>query len=69
MAVEDKAATLSAVPDRRRSREQVLQDIKVAIAQARNYGREERAHGSNPYEADQGLPQRSDVWGSKRRPA
>jgi hypothetical protein len=69
MAVEDKTAALSAVPDKRRSREQVLQDIKVAIAQARNYGREERSRGSNPYEADQGLPLRGDVWGSKRRPA
>jgi len=51
----------------KRSREEVLRDVKLAIAQGSNYGREARLQGSNPYDSRFGRPQR-DVWNG-RRPA
>ena len=68
MDFDSKAAKPAAIPSGERTREEVLRDIKVAIAQERNYGRETRSRGFNPYENSLGAPQRSDVWGSKRRP-
>jgi len=54
-----------AVP--KRTREEVLRDVKLAIAKGKNYGRETRAQGANPYDSAMGKPQR-DVWGGKRAP-
>jgi|HubBroStandDraft_4_1064222.scaffolds.fasta_scaffold68672_3 hypothetical protein len=51
-----------------RSREEVLRDVKLAIAQNSNYGREHRAQGSNPYDSRLGKPQRY-IWGSHKRPS
>ena len=67
MGIDSKAAA-PAAPNELRTREEVLREIKVAIAKERNYGREARSRGANPYESDLGAPQRRDVWGSKRRP-
>jgi hypothetical protein len=50
-----------------RSREEILRDCKLAIAQNANYGRQGRLQGSNPYDSRLGKPQR-DVWGSHKRP-
>jgi hypothetical protein len=49
-----------------RSRDEVLRDVKLAIAQGINYGREARAQGSNPYDSRLGKPQR-DVWNGRRQ--
>lgn len=51
----------------KRTREEVLRDVKLAIAKGRNYGRETRVQGANPYDSAMGKPQQ-DVWGSKRAP-
>jgi hypothetical protein len=51
----------------KRSREEVLRDVKLAIAQGSNYGREARQQGSNPYDSRLGRPQRN-LWNG-RRPA
>jgi hypothetical protein len=51
----------------KRSRDEVLRDVKLAIAQNSNYGREERTQGSNPYDSRLGRPRR-DIWGSNKRP-
>jgi len=51
----------------KRSREEALREVKLAIAQGNNYGREARLQGSNPYDSRLGKPQR-DVWNG-RRPA
>ncbi len=68
MGTESKASQPSTVTPQRRDREEVLQEIKVAIAQERNYGREARARGANPYDSHCGAPQQRDVWGTRRRP-
>jgi hypothetical protein len=52
----------------KRSREEVLREVKLAIAQNNNYGRESRQQGSNPYDSRLGRPQRN-LWGSHKRPA
>jgi hypothetical protein len=49
-----------------RSREEVLRDVRHAIAQSSNYGREARRPGSNPYDSELGRPQR-DIWAVKKR--
>jgi hypothetical protein len=51
----------------KRSREEVLREVKLAIAQNNNYGREARQQGSNPYDSRLGKPQRN-IWGSHKRP-
>jgi hypothetical protein len=51
----------------KRSREEVMREVKLAIAQNNNYGREARQQGSNPYDSRLGRPQR-DIWGSHKRP-
>jgi len=51
----------------KRTHEEVLRDVKLAIAKSRNYGRETRLQGSNPYDSAMGQPQR-DIWGGKRGP-
>jgi len=51
----------------KRTREEVLRDVKLALAKGRNYGRETRLQGANPYDSAMGKPQR-DVWGGKRAP-
>jgi hypothetical protein len=48
-----------------RSREEVLRDVKLAIAQDNNYGREARVQGANPYNSYFGKPRR-DIWGGRR---
>ena len=68
MGTESKASQPTVVTPPRRDREEVLQEIKVAIAQERNYGREARARGANPYDSNRGMPPQRDVWGTKRRP-
>lgn len=68
METESKASQPTLAAPARRTREDVLQEIKVAIAQERNYGREARARGANPYDSNHGMPQQCDIWGSKRRP-
>lgn len=62
-----KEPTPAVKPDDRRTREEVLRDVKLAIAQSSNYGREARAQGSNPYDSRLGRPQR-DIWGGHKRP-
>jgi hypothetical protein len=49
----------------RRNRDEVLRDLKLAIAQNSNYGRESRLQGSNPYDSQLGRSS-GDVWGGKR---
>jgi len=51
----------------KRTREEVLRDVKLAIAKGKNYGRERRVQGANPYDSSMGQPQR-DVWGGGKRP-
>ncbi|HEX4377232.1 MAG TPA: hypothetical protein VHZ99_08785 [Steroidobacteraceae bacterium] len=68
MGTESKASEPTLAAPARRTREDVLQEIKVAIAQERNYGRDARARGANPYDSNHGMPQQRDIWGSKRRP-
>ena len=68
MGIDSKAAP-AAGSQGQRAREDVLHDIKVALAKERNYGREARSRGSNPYESNLGVPQQRDIWGSRRRPA
>jgi hypothetical protein len=53
-------------PGEKRSREEVLRDVRLAIAQANNYGRATRQQGSNPYDSKLGRPQR-DIWAGKKR--
>jgi hypothetical protein len=49
----------------RRSQDEVLNDIKVALATGgSNYGRGGRQQGSNPYDSELGRSPR-DVWGRK----
>jgi hypothetical protein len=49
----------------RRSQDEVLKDIKVALATGgSNYGRGGRQQGSNPYDSELGRSPR-DVWGRK----
>jgi hypothetical protein len=49
-----------------RSRDEVLRDVRQAIAQSSNYGRQTRRPGSNPYDSELGRPQR-DIWAVKKR--
>jgi hypothetical protein len=50
----------------RRTQDEVLRDIKVALATGgSNYGRGWRQQGSNPYDSELGRSPR-DVWGRKR---
>jgi hypothetical protein len=53
-------------PAEKRSRDEVLRDVRLAIAQNNNYGREARQRGFNPYDSKLGRPQR-DVWASRKR--
>jgi hypothetical protein len=53
-------------PAEKRSREEVLRDVRLAIAQSSNYGRQARQRGFNPYDSELGRPQR-DVWAGKKR--
>ena len=69
MGIDSKAVPAAGSPQGQRTREGVLHDIKVALAKERNYGREARSRGSNPYESSLGVPQQRDIWGSRRRPA
>lgn len=62
-----KGPTPAQRPIEKRSRDEVLRDVKLAIAQNNNYGREARAQGSNPYDSRLGRPQR-DIWGGHKRP-
>ena len=50
-----------------RTREEVLRDVKLAIAQSNSYGRGSRTQGANPYDSRLGRPQR-DIWGGHKRP-
>jgi hypothetical protein len=53
-------------PADKRTREEVLRDVKLAIAQSSNYGSEARTQGSNPYDSRLGKPQR-DIWSGRKR--
>jgi hypothetical protein len=69
MRIDSKATPVAVVTPKRRTREELLQDIEDAIARERSYGREVRARGANPYDSHLGSSQDRDVWGSRRRPA
>jgi hypothetical protein len=56
----------SPAQEQKRSRDEVLRDVRQAIAQSSNYGRETRRPGSNPYDSELGRPQR-DIWAVKKR--
>lgn len=55
-------------PTAKRTREDVLRDIRLAVAQSTNYGRRSRTPGANPYDSQFGRPQRN-VWGNHKRPS
>jgi hypothetical protein len=57
----------TAPPAEKRTRDEVLRDVRLAIAQSNNYGRKSRRPGANPYDSQLGRPQR-DVWGNHKRP-
>jgi hypothetical protein len=50
-----------------RSRDEILREVKLAIAKNSNYGRPSRTQGSNPYDSRLGRPQRN-IWGTHKRP-
>jgi hypothetical protein len=52
----------------RRTQEEVLRTVKLALATGSNYGRGARQQGSNPYDSRLGRPQQ-DIWGRGKRPA
>jgi len=52
----------------KRTREEVLRSVKLALATGGNYGRGTRQQGANPYDAQLGKPQH-DVWNRGKRPA
>jgi hypothetical protein len=60
------AATAAREPADKRTREEVLRDVKLAIAQSNNYGREARMQGANPYDSRLGKPQQ-DIWSGPKR--
>jgi hypothetical protein len=51
-----------------RTRDEVMRDVRLAVAQNSNYGRQSRTPGSNPYDSQMGRPQRN-VWGTHKRPS
>lgn len=65
--IDSGPAPATPSPTAERTRDEVLRDVRLAIAQSSNYGRRSRRPGANPYDSQLGRPQR-DVWGTHKRP-
>jgi len=64
---QDRLRQQAAANQPKRTREQVLQEIKLELATGAELGLGERTRGFDPYNSKLGNAPRADVWGKQRR--